>query len=147
MQEQRILASLLAALLLGGCGAHKPFVVSDADQKRFADGMITVPIPGHDPLIEGLDDCVVWKAQTAHQDIVGWKAALGADWGGSYPKFMTVCKSESIEYKDRRVLVSFCAQAIGAGGGCANGGDYWSATGERPWRVSYDGKHWMSLPL
>jgi hypothetical protein len=54
---------------------------------------------------------------------------------------------QSIEYKNGRVEVFLCAQAIGAGGGCANGGLYWSARGERPRRISYDGGHrWMTLP-
>ncbi|HZY99816.1 MAG TPA: hypothetical protein VFE36_09600 [Candidatus Baltobacteraceae bacterium] len=42
--------------------------------------------------------------------------------------------------------VYLCARAIGAGGGCNNGGYYWSYTGERPWRVSYDRSRWYALP-
>jgi hypothetical protein len=140
-----VAGALLAGIVLAGCG-HKPYDISDGDRRRFAAGLINVERPGKPPLIEGVEDCVVWKAQYSGDRITGWKAALGADWGGTYPKFLTACLQQSIAYRDKRVAVWFCARAIGAGGGCNNGGHYWSYTGERPWRVSWDGVHWRDLP-
>ena len=141
----RVFAAALLACSLAGCG-HKPYEISDKDRQRFAAGTIDVAFPGKPPLIEGLDDCVVWKAQYTGDRITSWKAALGADWGGTYPKFLTGCMDEKIAYRDKRVYVYLCARAIGAGGGCNNGGHYWSYTGERPWRVSSDDVHWYDLP-
>lgn len=137
--------SILLTFGAGGCARHVPFEVSQTDRRRFADGLIDVPRPGKPPLIEGVDDCIVWEAQYTGDRITGWKAALGADWDGLYPKFLTACLEESIAYRNRRVTVWFCARAIGAGGGCNNGGHYWSYTGERPWRVSWDGVQWSDL--
>ncbi len=138
-------ALAFAGALLGGCG-HKPYEVSKSDRQRFAAGMIDVAFPGKAPLIEGLDDCVVWKARYTGDRITGWTPALGADWGATYPKFMTGCMEQTISYRDKRVMVWLCARAIGAGGGCTNGGHYWSYTGQRPWRISSDGAHWYDLP-
>jgi hypothetical protein len=146
MERRTAVALILAALV--ACAPHVPFKISDADRQKYAaGGSIRVERPGRDPLIEGVNDCIVWKAETAHDDIVGWKAVLGADWGGSYPRFMTVCTAQTIEYRNGNVMVYLCAQAIGAGGGCANGGNYMSRTGERPWswRPGNTGA-WMDLP-
>ena len=138
---------MLAAAALVACTSPKPYEIPAKDRARFGKDVIDVPMPGKPPLIEGIENCVVWKAQYTGDRITGWKAALGADWGGSYPAFMTGCVRQSIEFKDKRVMVYLCAQAIGAGGGCANGGLYWSYTGERPWRTSDDGgAHWYPLP-
>jgi hypothetical protein len=139
-------ALFLTSIVAAGCAHHVPYELSNADRQRFSDGLIVVPHAGKVPLIEGVNDCIVWKAQYTSDKITGWKAALGADWGGTYPKFMTACLQESIAYRNKRVTVWLCARAIGAGGGCNNGGHYWSYTGERPWRVSWDGVRWSDLP-
>jgi hypothetical protein len=133
-----------SAILLAGC-APKPYVISQADQQRFAPGLIRVDRPHKAPLIEGLRDCIVYKAQYDGDQISGWKAALGADWGGSYPAFLTGCMDESLAYRNGEVRVYLCARAIGAGGGCNNGGYYRSRTGERPWLRSWDNKRWSVL--
>jgi hypothetical protein len=99
-------------------------------------------------MIFGLNDCIVYKAQTAHDDIVGWSVVLASDWGqSSYPKWATVCTSEHIRYNGKYVVVDFCAQAIGAGGGCAGGGGaYRSHTGNvQGWQIRAD-KGWITLP-
>ena len=73
-------------------------------------------------MILGLNDCILYKARTAHEDIVGWDVVLASDWGmHSYPKWMTGCVSQHVTYNGRYVVASFCAQALGAGGGCAGG--------------------------
>ncbi len=138
-------AVLALVFILAGC-ARTPYEIAKRDRERFAAGMIDVAIPGKPPLIEGLDDCTVWKARYSGDQISGWTAALGADWGASYPKFLTACLEQSIAYRNKRVTVSLCARAVGAGGGCTNGGHYLSDTGERPWRFSRDGIHWGNLP-
>jgi hypothetical protein len=140
-----MLALSLSAVSIGGCG-HTPYAISGEDRHRFAAGLIDVPQPGKPPLIEGLDNCIVYKAQYDGDRISAWKATLGADWGGSYPSFMTACVDESIAYKNGEVRVYLCARAIGAGGGCNNGGNYKGKSGERPWLVSRDGRHWFDLP-
>jgi hypothetical protein len=81
-----------------------------------------------DPWMFGIQDCVVYKARIEHQDIVDWNVVLASDWGGSYPKWYTVCSRASISYDGKYVEAFQRAQAIGAGGGCADGGDYRSRT-------------------
>ncbi len=141
----RALAVFTLAATLGGC-THRPYEIAKRDRERFAAGMIAVAIPGKPPLIEGLDDCTVWKARYSGDRISGWTPELGADWGASYPKFLTACLQQSIAYRNKLVTVWLCARAVGAGGGCTNGGHYLSATGERPWRFSRDGIAWVNLP-
>ncbi len=108
--------------------------------------MIRVERAGKAPLIEGLSNCIVYKAQYDGQRITGWKAALGADWGGTYPAFLTGCMDQSLAYRNGEVRVYLCARAIGAGGGCNNGGYYRSRTGERPWLRSWNQIRWAALP-
>jgi hypothetical protein len=133
------------AALLGGC-ARKPYEISQADKKRFYAGLIRVERANAAPLIEGLDNCILYKAQFENGQISGWKAALGADWAGTYPAFLTACMDETLHYRNREVHVYLCARAIGAGGGCNNGGYYRSRSGERPWLRSWDQVHWETLP-
>ena len=141
-----VLASLTALLI--GCGPHVPFQLAKADQDRFAGSLLRVAVPGHDPMIFGMNDCVVYKAQTAHDDIVGWTIVLASDWGeSSYPKWMTGCMQQSIKYDGKYVVVEMCARPLGAGGGCAGGGGtYRSRKGNaQGWEIA-DGNHWSALP-
>jgi hypothetical protein len=124
MWRPRVRGGLAIALLLiaAGCAPHKPFELSKEDRDRFGGSVLRVSVPSHDPMIFGLDDCVLYKAKTAHDDIVGWTVVLASDWGQeSYPKWATVCTSQRVRYDRKYVIASFCAQAIGAGGGCAGG--------------------------
>jgi hypothetical protein len=141
-----ILVSLAATV--AGCAPHVPFALSKGDQDRFQGRILRVPVKGHDPMIFGLNDCIVYKAQTAHDDIVGWSVVLASDWGqSSYPKWATVCTSQSMKYNGKYLVVDFCAQAIGAGGGCAGGdGTYRSRTGDaQGWQIR-TGNGWAALP-
>jgi hypothetical protein len=139
-------AAALLTALLAACAPHVPYAISKDDHARFGKNLIVVHLPRRtDPLILGVDDCKLYRARIEHQDIVGWDVTLAADWGGSYPAFMTVCTQESIAWDGKYVRVSFCAQAIGADGGCANGADYRSPTGARPWWYQ-SGSSWASLP-
>jgi hypothetical protein len=143
--RRRSFAAALVAALLAGCSAHVPYAISKDDQARFGKNLIVVRLPRADPLILGLDNCKLYRARIAHQDIVGWEVTLAADWGGSYPAFMTVCTHESLAWDGKYVRVSLCAQALGAGGGCADGADYRSPTGARPWWYR-SGSRWGLLP-
>ena len=134
-------------LVATGCAKHVPFELSKGDLARFGR-VLRVPVANHDPMFFGLDDCVLYKAQTAHEDIVGWKVVLASDWGqSSYPKWMTVCTSQRVKYDGKYIIADFCAQAIGAGGGCAGGdGTYRSRTGEaQGWQIQ-SGNGWTKLP-
>jgi hypothetical protein len=138
---------VLAAALGAGCAHHIPYAVSSADQARFGTSVLRVNVAGHAPMILGLNDCILYKARTAHEDIVGWDVVLASDWGmHSYPKWMTACTSQHVAYKNKYVVVSFCAQALGAGGGCAGGdGTYRSRTANpTSWQIQ-DGSHWLTL--
>jgi hypothetical protein len=144
---EEALAGFALLSILAACAPHVPFALSSDDRSRFADGVLRVAVPGHDPMIFGMNDCIVYKAKTAHDDIVGWDVVLASDWGqSSYPKWMTGCTSESIKYDGKYVVVDMCAQALGAGGGCAGGGGtYRSRTGNpTSWEVP-DGKRWSPL--
>jgi hypothetical protein len=139
---------LSVGAIVAGCAPHVAFALSKEDQARFQDGVLRVPVRGHDPMIFGLNNCIVYKAQTAHDDILGWSVVLASDWGqSSYPKWATVCTSEHIRYNGKYVVVDFCAQAIGAGGGCAGGGGtYRSRTGEaQGWQIQTE-NGWIRLP-
>jgi hypothetical protein len=143
----RALAFLAAVGALAACAPRVPFQLSKADQDRFAGRVLRVAVPGHDPMIFGMNDCIVYKAQTAHDDIVGWTVVLASDWGEvSYPKWLTGCMRQSIKYDGKYIVVDMCAQAFGAGGGCAGGGGvYRSRKGDaRGWDVP-DGNHWSPL--
>src|SRR5580692_1424027 len=144
----RALALLSVGAIVAGCAPHVAFALSKEDQARFQDGLLRVPVRGHDPMIFGLNNCIVYKAQTAHDDILGWSVVLASDWGqSSYPKWATVCTSEHVRYNGKYIVVDFCAQAIGAGGGCAGGGGtYRSRTGEaQGWQIQ-TGNGWIKLP-
>jgi hypothetical protein len=144
----RALALLSVGAIVAGCAPHVAFALSKEDQARFQDGLLRVPVRGHDPMIFGLNNCIVYKAQTAHDDILGWSVVLASDWGqSSYPKWATVCTSEHVRYNGKYIVVDFCAQAIGAGGGCAGGGGtYRSRTGEaQGWQIQTD-NGWIRLP-
>lgn len=142
---RRALLAVTAGLLLSGC-SHKPYTLSDADRERFKAGIIRVAPAGEsDPLIEGLSDCAVYKAEVAREEIVGWKKVLGADWGAAYPGFLTACTQQSIKFDGKYVYVRLCAQAIGAGGGCANGGAYRSHDGEHRWQYARNAVSWKPL--
>jgi hypothetical protein len=141
---------LVAALLtaLAACARHVPFALASSDQDRFGGDVLRVIVPNHDPMIFGMNDCIVYKAKTAHDDIVGWDVVLASDWGqSSYPKWMTGCTSQSIKYDGKYIVVDMCAQALGAGGGCAGGGGtYRSRKGDATgWEVP-SGKRWSPLP-
>src|SRR5580704_15273849 len=136
----------VAAFGLAACGPHVPFALSKHDQERFQGNVLKVNRPGHDPWIFGINDCIVYKAKTAHDDIVDWTVVLASDWGGSYPKWFTSCTRESIGWDGKYVNAFPCAQAIGAGGGCADGGDYRSRTGDaQGWQFG-QGNVWVTLP-
>ena len=130
-----------------GCAPHVPYALSKADRARFGD-VLQIARANHAPLIFGLDDCVLYKARTAHDDIVGWDVVLASDRGqSSYPKWATVCTSQHVKYDGKYVVANFCAQAIGAGGGCAGGdGTYRSRTGDaQGWEIQ-GGNSWATLP-
>jgi hypothetical protein len=97
---KRTIAGLTIAASLAACSPHVAFALSKKDQARFADRVFRVPVPGHDPMIFGLNDCIAYKAKTAHTDIVGWSVVLASDWGQhSYPKWLTSCTSQHIKYE------------------------------------------------
>jgi len=139
---------LIGAIVIAAGCAHKPYAISDADAVRFGPNLITVHLPGKsDPVILGAAGCKLYRARLAHQDIIGWDVTLAADWGATYPAFMTACTRESLSWDGKYVKVFFCAQAIGAGGGCTNGGTYRSRTGARPWWIqTRDRSQWIPLP-
>ena len=141
----KLFAAAFAVAFFTAC-THVPYAISDADRARFGKNLLVLhPRAQSDPLILGVSNCKLYRAKIEHQDIVGWDVTLAADWGGSYPAFMTVCTQESLSWDGKYVRVSFCAQAIGAGGGCANGADYRSRTGARPWWYS-SASGWVLLP-
>jgi hypothetical protein len=132
--------------LVAGCGPHVPYQLSQGDADRFKGNLLRIDVPGRDPKIFGINDCIVYRAQIEHQDIVGWTVVLASDWGGSYPKWYTACTRSSIAYDGKFINVFLCAQAIGAGGGCADGGDYRSRTGNvQGWQFDGTGA-WETLP-
>lgn len=110
-----------------------PYALSQQDAARFGH-VLRVDVANHDPMIFGLNDCILYKAKTAHEDIVGWDVVLASDWGmSSYPKWMTACTDQHVRYNGKYVIASFCAQALGAGGGCAGGdGTYTAAAPATP---------------
>lgn len=77
--------------------------------------------------------CELYTAPTGTDD---WeKAAL--DYGqGQYPRFLTGCTTTDYWVEGEWLIVKTCAQAIGAGGGCARAGTF----------RSRDGKKWLRIP-
>ena len=144
--QVRLLSYICLFALIVGCRPHVPYELSTADQNRFGSNVLRVNVKGHDPKIFGINDCIVYRAQTAHEDIVGWTVVLASDWGGSYPKWYTGCTREHIGYDGKYINVFLCAQAFGAGGGCADGGDYRSRTGDVQGWQFYQGGYWVTLP-
>ena len=143
----RAVLALLFAVLVCACARRVPFALSAADASRFGN-VLRVAVPGHDPMIFGLNSCTLYKAKTAHDEIVGWTVVLASDWGqSSYPKWATACTAQHVRYDGKYVIADFCAQAFGAGGGCAGGdGTYRSRTGDaQGWQIR-SGKGWVTLP-
>lgn len=149
-----LISAALTLLLFVSCGGlhigastQKPLELSNDDRARFGDRVLRVPQSGGAPLIFGLDNCTLYKARIDGDRIAGWNVVLASDWGqSSYPKWLTGCTSQTMHYDGKYVKVSFCAQAFGAGGGCAGGGGtYRSRTGDpQSWQiVSDDG--WQKL--
>jgi len=145
--------ALAAFALIGfapaGCASHVPYEISEADKAKYlAFAQIPPKAPGNAPQIFGITDCTLYKAVTEDERIVDWRVVLSSDWGEhSYPKWMTACAREALRYDGKYVHVLFCAQAIGAGGGCAGGGgSYRSRDGEHHWEVSQDQQSWYPLP-
>ncbi|HEY2554716.1 MAG TPA: hypothetical protein VGI15_05645 [Candidatus Cybelea sp.] len=135
-------------LVVAACAPHVPYQLSQADQARFGSRVLRVAQTNRDPMIFGLNDCMLYKAHAAHADIVGWDVVLASDWGmSSYPKWATACTSQQMKYDGKYIVVSFCAQAIGAGGGCAGGdGTYRSRTGNaQGWQIR-SSSGWVALP-
>jgi hypothetical protein len=119
-------AAIAMCAFAGGCGHREPYALSKADAERFGPDIARLSVQGRvEPVILGLAGCQVFRAQTARGEIVGWQTILTAD--GTYPRFMTACSRQHIGLDGKYVRVFLCAQAIGAGGGCANGGNYRSA--------------------
>jgi hypothetical protein len=71
-------------------------------------------------------------------------AAFGL--GRQLSEFFTACTAQTVKYAGGYVIVHFCAQAFGAGGGCADGGDYRSRDGEHHWQFTGMTGHWDPLP-
>ena len=127
----RLWKPLLAiAALLASCAPREPYALSAADAKRFGPNVARLSVSSRpEPVILGVVDCHVERAQVANGAITGWKTILEAD--GTYPKFMTACTRQSIRLEHGYAYVFLCRQAIGAGGGCVNGGNYRTADSVR----------------
>ncbi|HEV3091529.1 MAG TPA: hypothetical protein VGX91_08835 [Candidatus Cybelea sp.] len=140
------LVALALLPLAGGCAKHVPYALSTQDQQRFGGHVLRIALPHRNPAFFGLDDCTLYRAETAHEEIVGWTKVLASDWGQDTPKFMTVCTSQHVKYDGKYLIADFCAQAIGAGGGCAGSGTYRSRTGDvQGWQI-LTGRGWETLP-
>ncbi len=146
-RNSRVAAAALALVILAGCAPRPPYELSKDDRDRFGKDVLIIPPAksGGAPLIFGLNDCTLYKAVTENGQIKNWKITLRSDWGSGYLKFMTVCQRESMKRNGKYVEVSLCAQAIGAGGGCAGGGEYRSPDGEHNWEIGRTGVGWVRL--
>ena len=69
------LAGFALISILAACAPHVPFALSNDDKSRFQENVLRVDVPGHDPMIFGMNDCIVYKAKRGHDDIVGWDVA------------------------------------------------------------------------
>jgi len=147
---RRVLAALvLAGFAPAGCTRPVPYEITAADKAKYtAFAQIPAKTAGGAPQIFGISDCTLYEAVTKDERIVDWRVVLSSDWGRrSYPKWMTACARQALRYDGKYVHVLFCAQAIGAGGGCAGGGgSYRSRDGEHHWEISQDQQSWDPLP-
>jgi hypothetical protein len=136
----------LVLLFVAGCATRTPYELSSQDKQRFVDVVRVDRGSSKAPFIFGIADCTVYKAVTRDQQIADWRVVLRSDWGqSSYPKFLTACVDEHLQYKNGFVMVDMCARAIGAGGGCNGGGTYRSRDGEK-WQVETNASSWIPLP-
>ncbi len=119
-------AAVIVAATSASCAPHVPYALSSSDQQRFGDRVLrTPPQKNGAPLIFGLDDCTLYKAQTEHEDVTGWRIiVLRSDWGASYPKFLTMCTGQSLKYA----------------------GDYRGRDGEHHWQFTGMTGNWDPLP-
>ncbi len=142
-------AGLLAALVAAGCAKPIPYEISAADKAKYAAfARIAPKTAGGAPQIFAISGCTLYKAVTKDERIVDWRVVLSSDRGQrSSPKGMTACSREALLYDGTYVRVLFCAQPMGAGGGCAGGGGYYrSRDGEHHWEVSQNRESWEPLP-
>ncbi len=75
------LVALALLLVAVGCAKHVPYALSTQDQQRWGGHVLRIALTHRDPAFFGLDDCTLYRAETAHEDIVGWTKVLASDWG------------------------------------------------------------------
>lgn len=130
---------LFSGLLVSGCKDDiEKMELSEKEKARviqiqnpFGVNLIRFSVLGEkEPVSLGMKDCKIYRAKNEQGVVTGWEQSLNA----IYLSF-TACTRQSIEYDGQYVKVFICEQAIGAGGGCAAGGNY----------RSRDGKLWEKL--
>lgn len=140
-------ALVLFSLSVSGCKDEvEKLELSDSEKARivhlqnpFGPQLIRFTEVGEKgPVLLGLDNCKVYRAKIEQGVVLGWEMVLK----GFYP-FFTACTQQSIEYDGHYARVFLCEQAIGAGGGCAAGGNYRSLDGSN-WEEK-KGNQWTKV--
>lgn len=122
-----IILSILPILSVVGCADDIEKMKLSEEEKQhvlslqnpFGSDIVRLIPPGEkDPVLLGLRNCTVYRAEPKQGVVTEWIRITKLD--GSYP-LPSGCSKESINYDGEYVLVSFCKTPIGAGGGCAGG--------------------------
>lgn len=129
-----VLVSVVAVVAYYSWRVHQWFTGTDPKSRAFWAQLETVrtALPG-DAGFLALSGCDLYRRAP---EATTWDSVSLPFGPGEYPRFMTVCTRASITLEDGAAVVSICAQAIGAGGGCGRAGTFRSRDGTTWERLS-----------
>ncbi len=103
------LCGFVVLLATGGCGHRTPYELSSQDKQRFVDVVRIDRGPAKAPLIFGMNDCTVYRADTDNEQISGWRVVCVRIGGRRpIPNFSRAASTKACSY-GANTLWSICA--------------------------------------
>jgi hypothetical protein len=107
-------------------------------QNPFGDNYVRFTVSGEEyPILLGVSACKLYRAKLEQGVVTEW---IKIPKLSSFYPTGSACESQSIKYDGKYVMYSYCAMAIGAGGGCAGGAGTFRSINGREWE-ELDGKN------
>lgn len=151
MQNLNRLIIFICMLILAGCTDEiEKMKLSEEEKSRvlqlqnpFGEDYVRLIVSGEEyPVLLGASACNLYRAKVERGVVTEWinipKLSRFYPTGSS-------CTSQSINFDGKYAVYSYCATAIGAGGGCAGGGGTFRSMNGKEWEKS-DGKNkWKNM--